>query len=69
MTYGTAYFVSQAEAVNYYKPYGYDSYQVYMKLMEGEIHVGKPPLQPGDKLSVIRDEGRYQITSVMITLP
>lgn len=63
MTYGTAYFVSKSEAINYYKPYGYSSHSVERKLADGEIHTGKPPLQPGDKLSVIRDEGRYQIIS------
>lgn len=61
-TYGTSYFVSLAAAVRYYRDYGYDKRGVQRKIAEGEIHVGKPPLKSGDRLSVIDGGTRYQIT-------
>lgn len=65
MKYGTSYFVSQEAAERYYRKQTCNAkYTVQRKLREGEIHIGEPPLQPGDRLSVIRDEGRYQIDTM-----
>lgn len=58
---GTAYFVSLHAAYRYYRPYGTDKAAVDQKIAEGEIHIGKPPLQPGDVLTVIDEGTRYQI--------
>jgi hypothetical protein len=63
MRYGTNCFVSEAAAVWYYKPYAIDvhvEYMVKMKLMDGEIRIGKPlTTKPGDELVVI--DGRYHV--------
>ena len=62
MRYGTSYFVSRAAAGRYYSAYEDDAARaVARKLADGEIHIGKPPLKPGQRLSVIPGEGRYQI--------
>ncbi len=58
---GTAYFVSYKTAIAYYRLQGESPYDVRRKVKEGLIHIGKPPLKPGDKLSVIPVEGRYMI--------
>lgn len=59
---GTSHFVTVNCAVTYYRTHGYSRDEVMQKLKEKEIHIGEPPLQPGDKLSIIFGEGRYQIT-------
>lgn len=61
MKYGTCYFISLDAARLYYKPYGYDNKAVNQKINTGEIHIGKPTLKPGETLSIIPGEGRYQI--------
>lgn len=61
MRYGTSYFVSKAAAVRYYRDYGDDARSVDRKLAEGLIHIGKPPIRPGDRLSVIDSGTRYEI--------
>lgn len=58
---GTPNFVDFDAAVAYYKPYGFDAKSVDRKLREGEIHIGAPRIMPGQKLTVIPGEGRYQI--------
>lgn len=67
MTYGTSHFISKDAAIRYYKDYE-GSYAdakraVERKLAEGSIHIGPPTrLKPGAKVTVIRGEGRYQVT-------
>lgn len=62
-TWGTSYFVSRSAAERYYKPYGYVDVveAVTRKLAEGEIHIGKPELKPGQKLVTVDDGTRYAI--------
>ena len=62
LTVGTSYFVNQKAAQRYYRDYGLDVFDVVRKITEGEIHVGKPTLKPGETLSVIDDGTRYAIT-------
>lgn len=59
---GTSHFVSMTAAIRYYDQYGCSVNEVETKLADGEIHIGKPDLKPGQTLSVIPNEGRYQIT-------
>jgi hypothetical protein len=64
MRVGTSYFVSRVAACQYYAAYEPNSEDaVVRKIAAGEIHIGKPPLQPGQRLSIIPGEGRYQIES------
>jgi hypothetical protein len=77
VTAGTSHFVSLSAAVDYYRPYiggaprfGPGRYKadvcanwVQEKLESGEIHIGPPPLSPGEWLLVDRKEGRYRIAS------
>lgn len=60
---GTSHFVSRSAAERYYKPYGYEDVAeaVTRKLAEGEIHIGKPALKPGQKLVTVDDGTRYAI--------
>jgi hypothetical protein len=58
---GTANFVSKAAAVRYYRDYGFDAADVDRKIAEGEIHIGKPTLKPGDRLVVVYNGTRYAI--------
>jgi hypothetical protein len=61
MRIGTSYFVSRDAAIRYYKRYGEDEHGVASKLFNGEIHLGEPPLKPGETLNVIDDGTRYEI--------
>lgn len=63
MTYGTSNFVSLSAAVRYYKDYGYDKADVQRKIREGEIHIGKPSLKPGERLGLTDGGKRYTITT------
>lgn len=61
---GTAYFVSLDMAAVYYRNYdedrnGYRAARI--KLREGSIHIGPPPLKHGQKLTVIDNGTRYAI--------
>lgn len=58
---GTPYFISFNAACNYYKSYGDTPDTVKRKISNGEIHIGKPPLKPGQSLEIIPDENRYMI--------
>lgn len=60
---GTSYFMNWASAVRYYKDYGYDRNEVDSMIAEGQIHLGKPLLKPGEILEVIEREGRYAIVT------
>ena len=61
--YGTSYFVSISHAAMYYRDYeGRDGYRTAQrKLAAGEIHVGKPALQTGQRLLTIDSGTRYAI--------
>lgn len=63
--YGTCYFDSKPSAYRYYKnASGATKGEVDNKFAEGTIFVGYPKdLKPGDKVSLIPGEGRYQITT------
>ena len=67
MRVGTSHFVSVRAANLYYLNFGYDSGDVLRKIAEGEIHIGKPALKPGQRLEIIdsatgrRWDGRYAI--------
>lgn len=62
-TYGTSYFTSRGAANRYYKDYGDDAEDVARKIREGSIHIGKPPLKPGERLSTTDGGKRYMITT------
>ena len=66
--YGTANFVSFTKACDYYKGQGYDELtpaelerEIRAKIEDGEIAIGKPDLEPGDRLLLIDDGTRYAI--------
>ncbi len=63
-SYGTSYFTSRSAAIRYYKDYGYDDVKaaVARKIREGEIHIGKPPLKAGQRLTTVDGGKRYAIT-------
>lgn len=62
MTYGTSYFTSLSAAIRYYKDYGDDAASVRSKIRQGSIHIGKPPLKPGERLGTTDGGKRYTIT-------
>ncbi len=63
MIYGTAYFPSRTAAEAYYTPYHYADVRraVQRKIDEGAIHIGPPPLKPGEHAFLIDDGTRYAI--------
>lgn len=61
MQIGTSYFVSKSAALRYYAYEGATESSIERKLAEGLIHIGKPPLKPGERLLVIDDGTRYAI--------
>lgn len=60
MIIGTAHFVDKAAADKYYS-YGYSPSDVSEKIKNGEIFIGAPKINPGQKLGVYSGEGRYFI--------
>lgn len=62
-TYGTAYFKDLESACTYYDDYHYPNTfdTVMRKLNEGEIHIGKPTLKPGQTCFLIDNGTRYAI--------
>lgn len=56
---GTNHFVSKEAADRYYRDYGYENADG--QLADGSIVIGKPALQPGDRLLENPGEGRYTI--------
>jgi hypothetical protein len=75
---GTCYFPSYGAAMRYYRPYceTYGTTQartaatramIDQKLNEREIHIGKPELKPGERLSI--EDNRYHITEAAPTRP
>ena len=65
ITIGTPYFPSIRDASNYFRPYGCSSKDVYIKMLEGSIHIGEPPLKPTDQLKLVYENPgyRYHIVS------
>jgi hypothetical protein len=61
MRYGTSYFATRYDAESYYRRIGYGPGDVKAKLDAGEIHVGHPPLKPGETCHLIAGENRYEI--------
>lgn len=65
MIIGTSHFPTLHCAIRYYMPYE-GSYKetkpvVERKLDEGQIHLGKPAIKPGQKLILIDEGTRYAI--------
>ena len=58
---GTSHFVSYEKAVAYYSGYNNTQRAVDRKLLEGEIHIGRPAAKPGEKIVLDKAEGRYWI--------
>jgi len=63
MQYGTSYFPSLQDALNYYNGYGHGPDSVQSKIENGEIHIGSLPAhmlvaEPGEykRYAVLRDE-------------
>ena len=56
---GTNYFASEDAARIYYNEQGYDAKEVARKIIDKEIIIGLPKLEPGQKL--ISREGRFFI--------
>lgn len=61
MRIGASYFVSKAAAVRYYAYEGATEATIDRKLAEGLIHIGKPALQPGQRLTTIDNGTRYAV--------
>lgn len=64
---GTSHFVNFTKACDYYRDYvpGYTpaalERYVRAKIDDGEIYLGKPELEPGQRLLVIDDGCRYAV--------
>lgn len=56
---GTNHFVSLRDAVRYYERQGIGAAGVRAKLDAGEIHIGAPPLKPGERHQILLSEMRY----------
>ena len=54
-------FTSRAAAVRYYRDYGYEPYEVDLKISEGEIHIGRPTPGPGESIVLIDGGLRYAV--------
>lgn len=63
MIIGTSHFVSVWHARRYYRDYGYRNLErvVRHKIINGEIHIGKPHLEPGESLRLVDGGTRYTI--------
>ena len=61
MRYGTLCFPSEAAAVRYYSKLGLTHADVLHKIGMRDITIGKPKLQPGDRLVLIDRRTRYAI--------
>ncbi len=62
MTYGTSHFTTRSAAIRYYKDYGDNAQDVDRKIAEGLIHIGKPVLKAGQRLTLIDGGKRYAIS-------
>lgn len=67
---GTAYFVSRAAAVRYYRPYDRPATltegvaAVDRRIAEGLIHIGRPDRPLGHRLVLIDDSTRYGVEEI-----
>jgi hypothetical protein len=61
MQHGTSHFVSKRSARRYYAYENATMADIDRKLADGEIHIGRPPLQPGQHLVLIDQFTRYAI--------
>ena len=57
---GSNHFLSFGHAAAYYSAYGYNAAEVRGKIAAGEIAIGNPEINPGERLEV-NNEGRYII--------
>lgn len=62
---GTSYFTSKPAAVLYYAYENATEADIDRKIAEGLIHIGKPPLKPGEILSTIDNHARYAIEKLI----
>jgi hypothetical protein len=67
---GTSHFVNFTKACDYYKGQGMDDLSVSEleraireKIEDGEIELGKPELNPGERLLLIDEGCRYAVES------
>lgn len=67
MIIGTPNFTSRAAAVRYYRDYGYEPYEVDLKISEGEIHIGRPTPGPGESIVLIDGGRRYAVETPCTT--
>ena len=68
MEIGTPHFSSVKRAKEYYRPYGVSARDVYRKMQEGEICVGRPdPYGPDWVITLNEAEGRYYQRKRIIT--
>ncbi len=64
MTVGTSHFVTFARACQYYAVYGYSKADVRKLVNTGEIYIGAPRVNPGERLVLVDEATRYAITTV-----
>ena len=67
-TQGTCYFISMNAAKRYYRGYGFKAAEVEAKVERDEIKVGKPPIRPNERRSVIDGGTRWAVTTEGVTL-
>ena len=58
---GTSHFVSEAAARRYYGEMEYTVADVTRMIEDGEIHISRPPLAPGQRLRMIDGGTRWAI--------
>lgn len=62
---GTSHFRSRTAAIDYYldyeENYATAAKEVDRKIADGEIHIGRPDLKPGQRLTLIDSGNRYAI--------
>lgn len=60
---GTAYFLTMGSAARYYRPLDYSRSDVEQMVTDGTIHIGRPPLKPGEQLQTIDGGARWAVVS------
>ena len=58
---GTNYYPSEAAAYRYYRAKGYDIEDLYEMIAKRKIHIGTPPLLPGQWVELIDGGNRWAI--------
>ena len=64
MTIGTSYFINLQAAYRYYAPYGDSHAAVDRKIVEGQIHIGRPAAKDGERLTLIDGGTRWAVVEV-----